>query len=278
ALLACTASIAQSPAPEVPLSAASVPVAVLSDSDVRIYRDIFADERAGHFADARSDFARVNDTSLEGYVLAERYLSPRARRVPVKELVAWLDEYHDLPIAERIYRLAVKRSTKRVRRHHHTILVAVVTNIPAPGPAIRHRGGGYEDENLPDPPLVSQAARSALPSVEQFVRGDQPDQANASVQLAAAQGALSVDIAGLDHRVAASYLAEGMDDRAYQVANSANELDKRSVPLLYWDMGLAAYRQGRFDDAAHAFETLASIGSIPNWTRSGAAFWAARAH
>jgi soluble lytic murein transglycosylase-like protein len=43
-------------------------------------------------------------------------------------------------------------------------------------------------------------------------------------------------------------------------------------------MGLAAYRQGRFDVAARAFESLASIGSIPNWTRSGAAFWAARAH
>jgi soluble lytic murein transglycosylase-like protein len=276
-LLATTSSLAQSPL-GVPSSESSGSVSVLSESDARLYRDIFADERTGHFADANSDFARVNDTSLRGYVLAERYLSPRARRVPVKELVAWLDEYHDLPIADGVYRLAVKRSTKRVRRHHHTILVAVVTNIPAPGPAIRHRGGGYEDSDLAEPPLVSQAARSALPGVEQLIRGDQPDQANASVQAAAAQGALSVDIARLDHRVAASYLAEGMDQRAYDVANSANELDKRSVPLLYWDMGLAAYRQGRFDDAARAFETLASIGSIPNWTRSGAAFWAARAH
>jgi soluble lytic murein transglycosylase-like protein len=43
-------------------------------------------------------------------------------------------------------------------------------------------------------------------------------------------------------------------------------------------MGLARYRQGRYDEAARAFETLASVGSIPNWTRSGAAFWAARAH
>src|SRR5215472_13648955 len=277
-LLVSTSSPAQSPPSEVPAPAASAPIAVLSESDVRLYRDIFADERAGHFADANSDFGRVDDTSLRGYVLAERYLSPRSRRVPVKELVAWLDEYRDLPIADDVYRLAVKRSTKRVRRHHHTILVAVVTNIPVPGPAIHRRGGGYEDSDLPDPPLVSQAARSALPTVEQLVRADQPDLANAAVQQAVAQGALSVDIARLDHRVSASYLAEGMDQRAYDVANSANELDKRSVPLLYWDMGLALYRQGRFDEAAKDFETLASIGSIPNWTRSGAAFWAARAH
>ena len=41
----------------------------------------------------------------------------------------WLRDYSELPVAERVYRLAVKRSTKRVRRHHHTVLIAVVTNI-----------------------------------------------------------------------------------------------------------------------------------------------------
>lgn len=251
---------------------------VLSDSDVRLYKDIMADERAGQFKDAQADFANLNDTSLKGYALAEHYLSPRAKRVPVQDLVAWLEEYHELPIADRIYRLAVKRSTKKVRHHHHTILVAVVTNIPSPGPAVRHRGGGYEDVDLPDPPLTSEAARTQLSSIEQAIRADQPDQANAALQLAISQGAPSFDVARLSQRVSASYLAESMDERAYEVADSVGERDKRAVPLLYWSKGLAAYRLGRFPDAAQAFETLASIGSVPNWTRAGAAFWAARAH
>lgn len=273
-LLASTSSLAQT----VINATGSGEAAVLSSADARLYRDIMADERAGHFRDAEADFARVSDPTLEGYVLAERYLSPRARRVPAKTLVSWLEQYHELPVAEDVYRLAVKRSTRRVRRHHHWIHVAVVTNIPVPGPAIHHRGGGYEDVDLPDPPLISAAARTALPQIEQDVRADQPDLANAAMQNADSQGAPTVDLARLAHRVAASYLAEGKDDRAFQVAYQFGDADKSSVPLLYWDEGLAAYRQGKFQDAAHAFEILAANGSVPNWTRAGAAFWAARAH
>lgn len=252
-------------------------LAVLSADDTRLYRETISNERAGRFRDAASAFGHVNDTTLEGYVLAEKYLSPRARHVPVEDLVSWLDTYHELPIAERVYRLAVKRSVKRVRHHHHTVLVAIVTNIPVPGPAPKHRGGGYEDIDLPDPPLMSDAARGALPAIEQSVRSDQPEAANSTLQSIATL-APPLDVARLSHRVAASYLAEGMDDRAYQVADSVGDQEKPAVPLLYWDAGLAAYRQGRFVESAHQFETLSAIGSVPNWTRSAAAFWAARAY
>src|SRR5258708_18952775 len=100
-----------------------------------------ADERAGLFRDAQADLDQVNDPTLKGYALAERYLSPRARRVPTKQLVGWLEDYGDLPVADRIYRLAVKRSTKKVRPHHHTLLGAVLHNIPFPRPPAPPPGG-----------------------------------------------------------------------------------------------------------------------------------------
>ncbi|MBV9330732.1 MAG: lytic transglycosylase domain-containing protein [Alphaproteobacteria bacterium] len=252
-------------------------LSVLSASDAHFYREAISDERAGRFRDASTAFAHINDTALEGYVLAEKYLSPRGKRIPVQDLVAWLETYHELPIAERVYRLAVVRSVKKVRHHHHTRLVVIVTNIPVPGPPARHRSGGYEDADLPDPQPLSDAARNVLPAVEQSVRSDQPDSAWAAVQSISAI-APSLDVARLSHRVAASYLAEGMDDRASQIADAVSERDKRAVPLLYWDAGLADYRQGRFVEAAHAFESLSAAGSVPNWTRSAAAFWAARAY
>ena len=34
---------------------------VLSSEDVRLYREIFRDEREGHFADAQEDVARLSD-------------------------------------------------------------------------------------------------------------------------------------------------------------------------------------------------------------------------
>src|SRR5258708_13649163 len=104
-----------------------------------------ADERAGLFRDAQADLDQVNDPALKGYALAERYLSPRARRVPTKQLVGWLEDYGDLPVADRIYRLAVKRSTKKVRRHHHTVLLAGVPNIPVPGPPAPRPAAGHPD-------------------------------------------------------------------------------------------------------------------------------------
>src|SRR5690348_3658333 len=72
--------------------AASVPMVVLSPGDVALYRQIFDAERAGRFETARTLFGQVSDTSLEGYVLAERYLSPRAR-APLADLTDWLRTY-----------------------------------------------------------------------------------------------------------------------------------------------------------------------------------------
>jgi soluble lytic murein transglycosylase-like protein len=253
-------------------------VRVLSAADVERYRTIFAEERAGRFAAAKASAERLDDNSLEGYVLAERYLSPRGKRVPVTDLVSWLRNYGELPVAENVYRLAVKRSTKKVRRHHHTVLVAVVTNIPVPGPTPHHRGGGYEDVDIPDPPFASDAARTASVQIEQLIKTDQPDAARNVLQSLYVNYAPALDIARLAHRVAASYLAEGMDQQAYDLVTNVGDTERASVPLLDWDAGLAAYRLGRFQDAAQHFERLAQVGSVPNWTRSGAAFWAARAH
>src|SRR3984885_14614568 len=159
------------------------PVQAMSSADAERYREIFADERAGRFDKAQSLFAEVSDTSLKGYVLAEHLLSPHSAKVPVAELVSWLETYRELPIAERVYRLAVKRSTKKVKRKHHkTILVAVVTNIPAPAGLPRMRGGGYEDVSPADPPISSPAARTALEQIKADIKADQPDAAYAVIQ------------------------------------------------------------------------------------------------
>jgi soluble lytic murein transglycosylase-like protein len=275
-LLTSTSVLAQSASSEFSLPSNHSSVGVLSSKDVRLYRDIMEDERAGAFRKAQSDVERLDDLSLEGYAEAEHYL--RARRPPVKALVGWLEKYRELPVAEHVYRLAVSRSTRRVRHHHHTILVAVVTNIPVPGPEPHHRGGGYEDVDMPGPSLISEQARAQQPQIEMAVRSSQPDLAANALLAAQSQGAPSVDIARLSHRVASSYMAEGKDAQALQIVEAVSEGDKSSVPLLYWDEGLAQYRLHNFPAAAKAFEALASSGSVPNWTLGAAAFWAARAY
>jgi len=252
---------------------------VLSASDAQQYRAIFAAERAGQFDKAERLMAQVSDPSLKGYVLAEEYLSSRGKRVPVTTLVDWLENYRELAVADRIYRLAVKRSTKKKRHHHRIVLYAVVTNIPAPLGISHQRGGGYEDVNIPDPPISSDAARAAQGAITAAIKSDAPDQAMAVLQpLIDSNSVPSYDIARLKQHVAASYFAEGQDQQAYALASTASDEEKRAAPLLYWNAGLAAFRLGMFAESAKSFETLAQVGSVPNWVRGGAAFWAARAY
>jgi soluble lytic murein transglycosylase-like protein len=256
-------------------------VQAMSSADAERYREIFADERAGRFDKAKELFGELSDTSLKGYVLAEHLLSPHAK-APVSELVSWLDSYRDLPISERIYRLAVKRSTRKVKRKHHkTILMAVVTNIPAPAGLPRMRGGGYEETSVPDAPISSPQARAVAEQMTGLIKSDNPDAAMALVQPLIDGGQVpEYDIARLTQRVAQSYFTEGMDDKVLDIASRAADVPgaRSAAPLLDWNAGLAAFRLGKYDEAAKHFEILAQVGSVQNGVRAGAAFWAARSH
>ncbi|MBV8799031.1 MAG: transglycosylase SLT domain-containing protein [Alphaproteobacteria bacterium] len=269
AALFTTAALAQS---------SSSPVTVLSAADAQQYRQIFFDEKNGNFSDAQARIAQLSDRSLVGYAEAQHYLSPYSS-ASVDQLVDWMNQYRDLPIADRIYRLAVEKATVTVKRHHRVVAVKLTTTVPTPAPPPRRRGGGYEDPDLPDQSLSSEAARAVVAQITAARRAGQPQQGDAAVQaLAAANSVPSSDIARLDVLVAASYMAAGQDYEAFDVALRPASADRQAAPMLDWWAGLAAYRMGRFDVAASRFETVLQNGAIPSWIRGGAAFWAARAY
>ena len=256
-----------------PPPAASVRPEVLSQADVTLYRQIFAAERKGENTKAKNLLAKLSDPSLEGYAEAAGLIA--ARHPSVTELVDWLAQHRDLSVADHIYRLAVDRSSKKVRRHHKLITVAVVTNIPAPL-TVGRRTGGYEDLELPEP-TPSGEARAALPQILADIRQGQPDAAASVLQgLQVAGTASPEDIAILSHRIAASYLAEGMDAPALALASAVPNTNP--VPQLEWDAGFAAYRLGRWAEASAHLEKMAQNGGVQGTMRSQAAFWAARAH
>jgi soluble lytic murein transglycosylase-like protein len=243
---------------------------VLSDEDVRRYREILADEAEGRFAEGRDLIAGLSDRSLMGYVEAAHYLSPYLKHPAVADLAKWLDEYAELPVAERIRALAEERE----RHRRHKVLLAGIPGIP------KRAVGHYEStDSIANPPLESGAARTAQLTIDGDVKLDQPATAEGVIeQLVAENDVPPSDIARLTHRVAAAYLAEGQDSDAYRVASGIAGLDRDAAPLLDWVNGLSAYRLGKFTDAAPWFEHLAQNGAVPGWTRSAAAFWAARAH
>ncbi|HEY4115436.1 MAG TPA: lytic transglycosylase domain-containing protein [Rhizomicrobium sp.] len=253
---------------------------VLSMDDVGRYRRIFEDERTGRFSDAQALVAQLSDRSLLGYAEGLHYLSDYSEPAGVDELVSWLDQNKDLAIADRIYDLAVKRATKVIKRHHRVVAVRVTATVPTPTPVPHLRSGGYEDfADTPEEPISSEAGRAALVQIAADIKADQPAQADTALQTLASSGsAPAADVARLSSRVAASYMAEGQNFEAFDVASRPNTFDRQTAPSLDWWAGLAAFRMGKFDIAAQHFETLAQNGAIPSWTRSGAAFWAARSY
>jgi soluble lytic murein transglycosylase-like protein len=261
------------PAPVQPVIAAPAQPLILSPDDVALYRQVMTAERAGQYTKAKTLFAKVSDTSLTGYVEAQHLLSASSGSVTIEALVDWLKTYRDLPIADRIYRLAVAHSTKTVRRHHKKIKVAVVTNIPAPS-GVGSRTGGYEDVELPEPVPSGDAARGVMAGILAAIKAGQPDQALALLQ-SVQTSCTATDNAILAHRIAASFRAEMRDADAYRLAISVSD---PAVPQLMWDAGFAAYRMGQWQDAIAQLEKLAGTPSAQNSLRAQGAFWAARAH
>ena len=279
-MLAVPAALAQPAVPALTSVPVQTPVqasaqapapAILSPDDVALYRQVMAAERKGDGARAKALLAKVSDPSLTGYAEAARLLN--AKRVTVAPLVEWLKDYRELAVADRVYRLAVAHSTKKVRRHRKTIIVAVVTNIPAPL-GVGRRTGGYEDLELPEPMPSSDAARAVMPGILAAIKDGQPDKALTLMQQAVAN-CPQADAAVMAHRIASSYRAEGRDADAYRLAISVSA---PSVPQLMWDAGFAAYRLGDWANAEAWLEKLSETVSAQNSLRAQGAFWAARAH
>jgi soluble lytic murein transglycosylase-like protein len=256
-----------------PAPAEPVKPRILSDADTALYKQAFTAARSGQTAKARALSEKVSDKILQGYVEAAVIL---ASKRPSKDvLVKWLERYRDLSVADRVYRLAVSRSAKRVRRGKKLITVAVVTDVPAPI-ATGKRTGGYEDAELPEPMPSSAAARAVMTKVAADIKAGHPERAQP--RLAALQNAgtaSSDDIAVLSYRIAASYMAEGKDAQALDLASG---LSTTAVPQLDWAAGFAAYRLGRYADAATHLERLAQNSGAQGQLRAQAGFWAARAH
>jgi soluble lytic murein transglycosylase-like protein len=151
--------------------------------------------------------------------------------------------------------------------------------VPVPAGPPRARGGGYEDGNIPDPPMQSDAGRAAQAQIMADIKNSNPSAADGVLQaLVAANTATGTDVARLSQHVAASYVAEGQDYNAFDVASRISAVDAPAAPLLEWELGFSAYRMGKYDIAANHFEILAQNGTVPNYVRAQGAFWAARAH
>ncbi|MDP3491457.1 MAG: lytic transglycosylase domain-containing protein [Phenylobacterium sp.] len=82
---------------------------VLNPWDLVRYRAAFAAVDRGDFIDAQMQLVELKDRSLTGHIALRQLMHPTAHVASYQELSAWLGAHADLPGAERVYALALKR-------------------------------------------------------------------------------------------------------------------------------------------------------------------------
>ncbi|MFC5345930.1 lytic transglycosylase domain-containing protein [Brevundimonas staleyi] len=184
----------------------------LSNADRLSYTSAFDALRRGDLDAARAAARQAGDRVLLGQVEFERLFHPDYT-ASYDELAAWLQDYADLPSAQRVYGLAMRR-----------------------------RPDGAEEPRHPTGTFFSRAWD----------------------QVAAAGGNSEADPAK------AARVALNRDDLQGAIAQGEEIGD-------WWVVGLAAWRTGDYPRSYTAFERVAVDPTEDGWTRSGAAFWAARA-
>ena len=81
----------------------------LSADDAIRYSAAFTAASEGDFIAAQMNMVELKDRSLEGYIAYDQLMHPTAHKASFEELTGWLAKFRDLPLAERIFGLALRR-------------------------------------------------------------------------------------------------------------------------------------------------------------------------
>lgn len=245
----------------------------LSGAQAARYRRIFELQEKGRWHDADKEIARIEDPVLMGYVLAQRYLHPTAYRSKYIELRDWMGVYADLPQAQRIYKLALRRRPKNWR-------------YPKKPDGRALTGNGYDFDlttsyRYRTTKRLSKADRRKAnrlkASIRARVRRGWPTGALALLDGKDAKLLDRVEIDLARGQIATGYYYFGKPKRAFELASAAARRSGGKVPDAQWIAGLTAWRNGRFAEAKPFFTALAVAEAAGPWQRAAGGYWAARA-
>ena len=214
----------------------------LSDSDALLYKMVLTAQNRGEIESANAMMAQIRNRSLEGYVLAERYLTGNYK-ASATELRNWLVRYNDHPQTQRIVALAVQRG------------VALASAYKSEAPL---KGDGYADH----------LGRSTMPNT--WYSGLRLWRERHYAAAAPLFKQIAADESLSDwQRAAGYYWAYRADDRAGETASAQAQLQQaaRYKTTFY---GLIASRQlGRINLTVRAPNVSSKLRHNPSSIRAG---------
>lgn len=248
---------------------------ILSTRDLDRYQRIFELQRNGNNADADREIRGLGDKLLLGHVLHQRYTQPGNARPGYAELAAWLSSYSELPGAEQVYQLALRTKPRTAKAPKAPVGADAGDFAPEAPPPRTGRGE----------PLSRSRDRNGERLVEQAeaqitaqIRRSRPDLAEKQIERREIRDLLSPsEFDDWRLRIAAAHFFLGDDDKkVLALAEASAKRSRARVPQADWIAGLAAWRLGRMDNAAHHFEELAYSSTAGIWEKAAGAWWAGR--
>lgn len=244
---------------------------VLDLDDIDRYQQIFAAQKKGRWSEANGYIAALNNETLMGHVMFQRYMHPTAYRSKYSELRSWMGAYRDHPEANTIYRLAMRR--KPGKAHSPLRAESRKWRTAPDNPALKA---------MP-PKRKSSAKRRRISEIQRYVRSllrqERPTQALNYVNSNRTRRDLTKhEYDQARQWISNSYYLENVDKKAYKVANDVATRNRVKVPIADWTAGLAAWRMGDKELAATHFRYLAEAPYVSNSMRAAGAYWAARAY
>ena len=243
-------------------------IAVLSDKDAKLYREIFDLQERGAWGQADKKIKVLENDILMGYVLYQRYLHPTAYRSRYDELKKWMAFYADHPEASKIYKLAMKRRPRRA------------SSPVRPIPRKWRNPESYEMH----PALKADYASKSRPRLTQIegrvrflTRKEQATKALKEIKTHLNRRVITErQYDRMRSWVAASLYYQGYVDTAKRISNEVANRNGETAVLAHWIAGLIDFREGNIPASYRHFNAMAAVPYQDDALRSAAGFWAAR--
>ncbi|AXB77016.1 lytic transglycosylase domain-containing protein [Novosphingobium sp. P6W] len=233
---------------------------LLSQDDRTYYKLVFDAIDAKDWQAVQRMLAERADGPLHQQARAEYYLAAGSPKIELAELQGWLSQGAQLPGADQISRLALKRGAETVPS-----LPSEQTFARLPSMSKRVRPASIEDGTMPG---------SISNGILERIKNDDP--MGARLLLDGIDANLSPSTqAEWRQKVAWSFYIENQDANAYQMAQLAALGTGPWVGEAWWTAGLAAWRLGDCDGAADAFGKAAQSSENAELT-SASHYWKSR--
>ncbi len=238
----------------------------ISSSDVRLYKKIFREIEKENFRAADALTSKLDNKILLGHVLAEKYLS-KTYNSNVSELRQWLKKYRDLPQAQTLYLLALKKGGKQAVADFDEV---IPRKIYSPYSWFSNPYKELSPENR-------AYVRKQVTDFRRFINKGKTRSARAILE----NKKFRMIIPDREHDAMSTtlgmvYLLDNEYKLAWERVQKPVRRSHDSMAL--WVGGLAAWQMKQYKNSARFFSELGAKNGADEWLAAAGAFWAYRSY